>query len=421
MTVEINMPSYVLSELILVVTIIIIGISSFMPAIDNWSRRFLLAFFSSLALGMIVFTLDMATYLIPELVEYMRWLPFMEYMLIPIPTMILNLLLLHEWGSSWKKSIFFRVVISIWIIYCIMNVIACFTDIFYYASPDGHFYLKPLHPLLYTPVIAIMMIDIFAVILKHNSFSRRRFYACLFYLIPAVIALLIHSLIFSVIVLNIASVIGSVTMYILILMDQIDQYMHQQNAIAIQNANILVLQMRPHFIYNTMTSIYYLCEQDPKKAQHVILDLTSYLRKNFNAMVSTRPIPFSEELEHIRAYLAVELAQFEDCLFVEYETPHTRFRLPPLTLQPLVENAIKHCLDPESEPLHILIRTMETDTGSVIQVVDNGPGFDPKDVFNSHNALSNIKQRLELMCHGSITIASHIGEGTIVNVEIPSS
>ncbi|MCR5746373.1 MAG: histidine kinase [Lachnospiraceae bacterium] len=421
MTFEINMPSYILPEIVLVIAIMVIGISAMMPGIDQWNRRFFMAYFSVLAIGVIVFTIDMATYMIPEFVEYSKWLPLIEYLLFPFPTLILNLMLLHEWKISWKKSILFRIVISLWIIYCILNIIAHFTSIFYYADPDGRFFLKPLHPVLYAPVIAIMMIDIIAVILKRNSSSRRHVYACLFYLIPATIATLIHSFTFSVALLNIALIIGSVTMYVIILLDQIDQYMRQQNAIAIQNANILVLQMRPHFLYNTMTSIYYLCEQDPKKAQQVILDLTSYLRKNFNAMVSTNTIPFSEELEHIRAYLAVELAQFEDSLFVEYETPHTMFRLPPLTLQPLVENAIKHGLDPESEPLNILIQTMETDCSSVVLVIDNGPGFDPGDVFNSHNALSNIKQRLELMCHGSITITSRKGEGTIVKVEIPSS
>ena len=85
--------------------------------------------------------------------------------------------------------------------------------------------------------------------------------------------------------------------------------------------------MRPHFIYNTMTGIYCLCDQDPKLAQRVVMDFTAYLRKNFTAIASPEPIPFTSELEHARAYLAVEQAQYEDSLFVEYDTPHIWFRV----------------------------------------------------------------------------------------------
>lgn len=86
--------------------------------------------------------------------------------------------------------------------------------------------------------------------------------------------------------------------------------------------------MRPHFIYNTMMSIYYLCTQDSKKAQQVTLDFTAYLRRNFTAIASEDTVPFSDELEHTRAYLAVEQVQFVDSLLVEYDTLHTEFRLP---------------------------------------------------------------------------------------------
>ena len=162
----------------------------------------------------------------------------------------------------------------------------------------------------------------------------------------------------------------------------------------------MVLQMRPHFIYNAMMSIYYLCTKDSKKAQQVTMDFTNYLRKNFTAIASENPVPFSDELEHTRAYLAVERVQFEDSLCVEYDTtPHKNFRLPPLTLQPIVENAVKHGMDPEYAPLCISIRTRETDSGSEIIVEDNGPGFAPADDdCEPHIALANIKQRLEMMC-----------------------
>ena len=146
------------------------------------------------------------------------------------------------------------------------------------------------------------------------------------------------------------------------------------------------------------------------------MDFTTYLRKNFNAIAGDETIPFSEELEHTRAYLAVEQAQFEDNLFVEYDTPHTLFRLPPLTLQPIVENAVKHGMDPDSdEALHIYIKTVKTDKGNEIIVEDNGPGFQPSDDHEPHIALKNIRQRLEAI-GGSLTVSSRAEGGTKVSI-----
>jgi LytS/YehU family sensor histidine kinase len=216
-------------------------------------------------------------------------------------------------------------------------------------------------------------------------------------------------------------VLSALSMFGIILFDQIEQYMRQQQKIAHQRASIMVLQMRPHFIYNTMTSIYCLCDQDPKLARKVVMDFTTYLRKNFTAIASPTLIPFSSELEHTRAYLAVEQALYEDSLFVEYDTPHTWFRVPPLTLQPIVENAVKHGRDPYAGPFHISIRTRKTNSGSEIVVADNGRGLLSSDDGEPHIALKNIEERLEIMCGGSLTITPGDGSGTVVKLTIPDS
>ena len=174
-------------------------------------------------------------------------------------------------------------------------------------------------------------------------------------------------------------VLLALVMFVLILSDNMEQYARQQQEIAHQRASVLVLQMRPHFIYNTMMTIYYLCKQDTDKAQQVTLDFTNYLRKNFSAIASKDTIPFTDELKHTQAYLAVEQAQHEDNLFMEFDTPHTRFRVPPLTLQPLVENAIKHGMKLEGEPLHIYVKTRKTNSGSEIIVENDGPDYKPAD------------------------------------------
>ncbi|MBO6235316.1 MAG: hypothetical protein J6N22_01190, partial [Schwartzia sp.] len=116
--------------------------------------------------------------------------------------------------------------------------------------------------------------------------------------------------------------------------------------------------------------------------------------------------------------LAVEQVQFEDSLSVRYDILHEGFRLPPLTLQPIVENAVKHGMDPEYAPLHITIRTRQTDSGSEIIMEDNGPGFAPADDQEPHIALANIQERLRMQ-GGKLTIRPREGGGTIVKVRIP--
>ena len=129
--------------------------------------------------------------------------------------------------------------------------------------------------------------------------------------------------------------------------------------------------------------------------------------------------PVVAEFEHTRAYLAVEQARFEDMLFVEFDTPFTRFRLPPLTLQPIVENAVKHGVDPELGPLSITVQTCAAEDGAELIVANNGQPYEPADDDEPHIALNNIRERLKLMCGGELTIRPGEQGGTIVTITIP--
>ena len=111
--------------------------------------------------------------------------------------------------------------------------------------------------------------------------------------------------------------------------------------------------------------------------------------------------------------------RFEGKLFVEFDTDYTAFRLPPLTMQPIVENAVKHGVDPDLNPLYITVRTREEKQGAEITVEDTGPGFSLNDDNKPHIALKNIQERLEMMCKGTLTISERDGGGTVVKIYIP--
>ena len=196
----------------------------------------------------------------------------------------------------------------------------------------------------------------------------------------------------------------------------------QEQEIRDTRVQAMISQIRPHFIYNTLTSVYVLCREDPELAMQVIQDFTTYLQHNFSAISATDPISFTDELSHTKAYVAVESLRYGDKLSVEYELDHTAFRLPPLTLQPLVENAIKHCLGKGIGPEHIVIRTWTENGNAMISVEDDGPGFDPKNTDSEiHVGLKNVEERLELMCGGTLEVRSSIGKGTLVTISIPQN
>lgn len=178
-------------------------------------------------------------------------------------------------------------------------------------------------------------------------------------------------------------------------------------------------QIRPHFIYNTLVSVYELCREEPNQAMQVIDDFTTYLQSNFTAIAATEPAPFREELRHTQAYLDVETVLHGDELTVEYDTEALAFDLPPLTLQPIVENAVKHGVGKGYSPEHIVIRTRAEENGVRITVEDNGGGYDPQPDSEVHVGLQNVRERLDMMCGGTLEIGPRPEGGTVVTVFVP--
>ena len=403
-----------------------LGAAAIVPGIDQWNKRFFIVYFLCLALYVGFGLAEMISYTRPVAKPALNIILYCDSLFPSVLMPLMTVYLLHCRAEDWRHSPLFRVVAVLWIgFFSVLNA-APFTTWFYYVSPVNQLVRGPLYPLMIAILDVIMVLNLAAVIRWRKKLSKRVYSAFLVGLLPIAIALFIHCFVSVFELLTVSTVISELSMFGIILSDQIEQNLrsqreiaHQQREIAHQRARVMLLQMRPHFIYNTMMSIYYLCKQDPDLAQQVTLDFTTYLRKNFTAIASEDLIPFREELEHTRAYLAVEQAQFEDSLLIDYDTPHTDFRVPPLTLQPIAENAVKHGMDQDAGPLRIFIRTRSTNSGSEIIVENNGADFKPADDSEPHIALMNIQQRLEMMCRGSMTIMPREGGGTVVMLKIP--
>ena len=384
-----------------------------MPTIDRWSKRFFMIFFIAILTSCLFALIEITLYSYPVPIALINFTLFLETLLLSIPLSMPIVYLLHCCGEKLRSSRLFHIVLGLWAVFSVLLASTLFSGFFYCIAPENeNLYLRgPYFPLVVLPMAAIMLLSLAGTIKRRKQLSRKVYFSFLIALLPMTATMLIHMFVDIYPLITIFTVLSMLSLYGLILSDQLEQYMNQRNS-------IMVLEMRPHFIYNTMTSIYCLCGQNPQLARQVIMDFTTYLRKNFNAIASTVPIPFTSELEHTRAYLAVEQAQYEDSLFVEYDTPHTCFRVPPLTLQPIVENAVKHGRDPYAGPFRISIKTRKTDSGSEIIVEDNGRGFDPDNYRKAHTALANIRQRIKMMCKGEMTITPRKEGGTMVKITI---
>ncbi|MBQ2378756.1 MAG: histidine kinase [Clostridia bacterium] len=182
----------------------------------------------------------------------------------------------------------------------------------------------------------------------------------------------------------------------------------------------MMSQIRPHFIYNTLGSIEQLCKLDPPKAGDLVHNFAKYLRGNFGELDNPKPIRMSQEMEHVHHYISIENVRFPDMTFM-FEMKSEDFQIPALTVQPIVENAIKHGLMklPRGGTIHVV--SYETDTDYCISVVDDGVGFDTSVLIDErkHVGLRNIRERLKVMVNGKLEIESTVGVGTKVLVTIP--
>ena len=187
--------------------------------------------------------------------------------------------------------------------------------------------------------------------------------------------------------------------------------------------NMVITQMQPHFVFNVLNIIYYLCAKDTKLAQTAIDNFSSYLRTNIDSLVSDELAPFSKELEHVKNYLDLEKLRFDDELEIEYDIGPTDFHLPMLVVQPLAENAVKHGIAKSSRGGKLIIRTVEDYDNYYIYVIDNGVGFDtkkkPADDGRSHIGVENVRVRIEKRVNGKLEIFSTKGKGTTAVITIP--
>ncbi len=196
----------------------------------------------------------------------------------------------------------------------------------------------------------------------------------------------------------------------------------------ISRINLFAVSMKPHLISNTLLSIQELCYNAPLEAVKAIGAFSNYLHTSFDIASTENLIPFSQELKYIRAYIDVQKICFREDLVYEEELNTLNFVVPPLTIQPLVENAIKHGVRKRTGKGTVKLKTRMVGGDVFIEVQDDGVGFEvktkpsmtkpsKKDGYRSSGG--NVAYRLRLLCKGRVTVQSVLQQGTVVTVHLP--
>lgn len=195
---------------------------------------------------------------------------------------------------------------------------------------------------------------------------------------------------------------------------------HEQTLVSEQRIQIMFSQIQPHFLYNTLTTIQALCLENPKKAAAITEKFATYLRQNIDSLNEKNLIPFRKELDHTLVYAQIEMERFPN-IHMDYEIDDEDFLLPALTVQPMVENAIRHGVRGTPKGQVDIITNLLPDCHEII-IRDNGKGFSVKETPRTdepHIGIQNVRERLQNLCGGTLTIESEKGKGTCVTIRIP--
>lgn len=333
-----------------------------------------------------------------------------------------------SWLFEEKKVHDVRVnaVYVIGIIGVAMVIISQFTGIYYYIDDNNYYHRNTLYFISIVIPLLCMALDISLLLSYRKNISKRLFISFIFYVAFPIGASVIQVFYYGISLINIAISISIVLMFMVAIMEQNAKLARKEKEAADMKISIMMSQISPHFIYNTLTSIQSMCDLDPVLAEETISQFADYLRGNLESLSQTDNVPFERELRHVECYLAIEKKRFGSRINVEYDIKDKEFLLPSLTLQPIVENAVKYGLCKKKGGGTVRISTRRDGTNIIINVEDNGIGFNVKETALNiqeddkvHIGISNVRSRIHDMCNGTISVDSKPGEGTKVVIILP--
>ena len=340
-------------------------------------------------------------------------------MLLP---MLLGILLYTTEGDRYWRNPLFITAVALWLAYMGLLVYTQFSTAIYYYDEANVYHRGPLYQVLLLGPVLIVFVNLLALQRRWRKLAPKVRRAYLIYFLVPLFAMLIQMMLFGVMTVSLGTTIAAFCMFANMLSDQRDRFYQQEQENVQLKTDIMLTQIQPHFLYNTLGAIQSLCATDPKAAEKAIAKFSRYLRGNMDSINHGDAIPFERELMHTKIYLELEQLRYEDALTVAYDLETMDFTLPPLTLQPLAENAVRHGIrKKQTGSGTVTIQTRAYADRTEVSVLDDGPGFDPErppQDGRTHIGLMNVRTRLEHAAHGQLRIESS-AQGTRATIVLP--
>ncbi len=204
-------------------------------------------------------------------------------------------------------------------------------------------------------------------------------------------------------------------------------YRQQMIEMSKMRTDLLMSRMKPHFIYNVLNTIYALCDSSVDEAKRAISLFANYLRTSLVDLDSHKLISFEEELSHVENYLEIEKIRFGDKLIIKTDIKTTDFQVPPLSIQAIVETAVRHGIEKKVEGGTLTISSDEDAENITVTIADTGAGFEDieklqnekKGAKRKHIGMYSSSYRIEKLCGGTVSYVSKKDEGTTATIIIP--
>lgn len=337
---------------------------------------------------------------------------------------IISIFLLIKLVFSRKRIRILRSILTAFLIICLIFLIWAQTIGRLVTINDyGMYYQGEFYYYIYIMIAIFLAFDIQVLFFHREQLSDRERISFGIFLTAPLLAILLKPLYNRV---HLATLFTSISLMLMVIMTVSESSLEYKRQEALKKQleiDLLLSQIQPHFLFNVLYVIQELCNIDPKVASGAIEEFSQYLRHNMDSIAIRTPIQFPEELDHVRHYVSLQQLRFGDALNVQYDLECMDFRMPTLTLQPIVENAVRYGvrMAPKGRG-SVLIKTRENPDSYEIDVIDDGPGFDKNKIPNdglSHTGLTNVRERLRLISRGELIVNSVPGNGTAVKMIIP--
>lgn len=319
---------------------------------------------------------------------------------------------------SYRSAYLMRIVCGC---YLVLVFLSMFNGMLFQVDAHGNLTDGPYYWIAWLIDPMILLIEILVVVHYRKNLSRIGTIVMLNFGLVSLLTTGLQSIWYPVPEL-LACTLALLLMFMLFYWEMAKNLVENERELMQSQMSLAISQIQPHFLYNTLSTIAELCRKDSAMAEEVTNRFALYLRGNLEHMGDSFPVEFSKELKHVQTYLWIEKIRFQEELQVVYDIQTEDFIIPALTVQPLVENAVKHGMMGSENVCTITIRTKCVERGYQVIIEDDGCGFDPEQVKNDgrkHIGIESVRNRLRFMVGGILTVRSVIGKGTTVIIEIP--